>query len=265
VISPIDPISRRQLNLAGIAGAAVGLAWSSGLVWATQVHIPTIDVVGMDDSQLLLLDTGAERVLILTGPPHADLTETLSDVLGLFRKRIDVVFGKQAVLESQLALLDRKWEPGIIISLAEDEGRASSRVATVIGGPFVLTLSHGVTLCCMRATRYSADQPGAEPGWRIEVRRGVNVVGISESIDHLAAVPVEPYTLAIAATGSISLAERRSVAMSYAVNTRVIDEQVALAQPGTTLIRVFDGESARFELREGGVRMPSWAFTIEAT
>jgi hypothetical protein len=83
-------------------------------------------------------------------------------------------------------------------------------------------------------------------------------------MDHLSAIPSDTFTLAVAPTGSLSLAQRKAVASHYAMNARAIDDQMAFAEPGTTLVRVFDEEAARFELQGASIRLPGWSVTIDA-
>jgi hypothetical protein len=251
-------VARRQVIWSGFAGIAAGVAWSTSVAWATRIQIPTIDVIGKDESQLLLLDTGAERVLLLSGPLHPDLVASIPDILGLFRQRVDILLAGRTVLDSIGDALAGSATIGTTFSFLDaSDGTASG---SVLQQPTELTLSHGVSVRWIPQWRYATEMAAT---WRIEARRGDQIVAIASSLDHLATASTAAFTLAVAPTGSIPLSLRKSVSSHFAMNARVIDEQMDHVQSGAVLIRVFDEDAAQFELHGSGIRLPGWAVTID--
>lgn len=256
--APPALVTRRHLILAGAAGSTVGVWWSNGLIWATQIRVPTIDLVGRDESQLLLLDTGAERLLVLSGPPRSELLEAIPDIMGLLRRRIDIVLSTESVFAEQLGRLQSDWHIGTAIALPEIDYVGSPRARATIRDPAELRLSQGVVVRCITHTRIGREATT----WRMEISRGENVIGISNSLDTLSAVPGSTLTMAVAPAGSIALALRKSVASCFAMNARAIEEELQNAITGTKLVRIFDDEAARFEIDKSAIRLPEWASTI---
>ncbi|MCA9832536.1 MAG: hypothetical protein KC435_01180 [Thermomicrobiales bacterium] len=89
-------ISRRNLVIGGISiptGVGLGL-------WAHTANrlAASIRLIGNDDGILTLLDTGRERVLILSGTIDSDLWSHLPILRTLGRARIDMVIGSYANL-----------------------------------------------------------------------------------------------------------------------------------------------------------------------
>jgi hypothetical protein len=210
------PVTRRTVVTAGVAGTAVGFMWSGGFAWANKVREPVVDVIGQDESQLALLDTGRERVLILSGPPNDRMLEELPGMLGLFRRRIDLVLATESVFRSQLGTLRSISMIGSTIALPEAAIPASPHADATLTMPVEMRMSNDVTLRCYTHSR-STDN--STTGWRVEVQRGEAAICIAGSLNELAAVPARRFAMAIAPVGTVTLASRKSVAAAFALNT----------------------------------------------
>lgn len=247
------PISRRQLIGVAIGGIGGG-AWSAGFLWATRVDSPRLEVIGIDATQLILLDTTAERVLIVAGPHHERMLDTLPDMLGALRHRIDILFASESALHMGAESIRDRWNVGRTFALPEVASNLSPSADIAVVQPLDVTLSHGVSLRCIPHRRYAQSALGSDPGWRIEIQRGSQIIGIASSFEILSSVPAGPYGLAIAPSGSIQLAERKSLAASYGVNEWNIQDSVI----STTQVRIFERDVAEFTIGNDSIGLPDW-------
>jgi hypothetical protein len=247
--------SRRALLFASVSGMAAGGWWATALAFVSRTRTPVVEVTGSAESQLVIVDTGRTRSLIVIGESIDSLLNDLPRRMGLFRQRIDLLFATESALSTLPAGLYDRWRFGAVIALPGGSPDLPTRAAATIRDPTAFDLSAGVTLRCW--PQYRSSRP--EPTWRMEIERLGQVMALAASTDDLSMVPAPKYALAVAPHGSISLARRKSVAAAIALNARVIDRQGAGAGDDMILTRIFDMDVARFEMQRGQIRLPDWS------
>lgn len=248
-------MTRRSLLGAGVAGGLTGGVWTSAFLWAASIRDPVIEVIGREQSQIVLIDSGRHRLLVQSGPFDQFLASDLETLMGTLRRRIDLLISTESALVAGATSFQVQFEVGTTISLPESGTGTSPHAELLLSTPTSLTLSNDVEIRLYPHFRSTSGVSGIYPGWRIEVQRGTQVAAIAATLDDLTAIPCGPFTLAIAPDGSIAHAERKSLAAVYAVNDRNIDS--GLATSGLT--RVFDSDAARFVLQHDSIRLPSWS------
>lgn len=249
----IGPISRRAVTGSAV-GAVTGSLWSLSFLSLAQVRRPRIEVIGRDRSQLVLLDTGPQRVLVVSGPYDELLGEGFVDLMGSLRQRIDILLATETALKSGANAIRQRWNISQTVSLPELAPVGSPFANLAVRHPISIVLANNVTMTCLPHTRYQTSVIGTDQGWRIEIARGSQVLAIAANLDHLTSVPCGPFSLVIAPSGSIDLAHRKSYTAAYALNDGHIDSTVT----NVMQTRIFERYVARFELGAGAIGMPGW-------
>jgi hypothetical protein len=214
-----------------------------------------IEVIGREQSQIVVVDSGRHRLLVQSGPFDQFLASDLETLMGTLRRRIDLLLSTESALVAGSTSFQDHFEIGTSISLPESEPGTSPHAELLLSAPTSLTLSDDIEIRLFPHFRSTPVGSDFEPSWRIEVQRGTQVAAIAANLDDLTAIPCGPFTLAIAPDGSIAHAERKSLAAIYAVNDRNIDAGVAMSG----LTRVFDSDAARFVLQRDSIQLPSWS------
>ena len=238
-----------------MAGGLVGGLWTSTFLWAVGVHEPVIEVIGREESQIVLIDTGEHRLLIQSGPFDQHLANELTTLMGTLRRRIDFLLATESSLAAGAISFRDQIEIGQTISLPESGFPASPHAELALSVPTALSLSEDVDIRLFPHFRPTVSEFGIDPGWRIEVQRGGQTAAIARNLDDLTAVPCGPFTLAIAPTGSILRAELKSLAAVYALNERSLGD----GGSASGLTRIFDSDAAQFRLGKDSIRLPAWS------
>ncbi|MEJ7837297.1 MAG: hypothetical protein WKF81_00655 [Thermomicrobiales bacterium] len=246
-------MSRRAV-IGSAVGTLAGGSWSLSFLSLAKVRRPRIEVIGREASQLVLLDTGQERVLIYSGPFDEQLSEGLVDLLGSLRQRIDILLATETNLVLGATTIRQRWTISQTMSLPELSPVGSPSANIAIRHPLTIGLANDVALTCIPHIRYQTSAIGTDPGWRIEIARGSQTLAIAANLDQLTSVPCGPFTLVITPTGSIDLAQRKSYTNAYALNDGQVDPKLINVMHS----RIFERDVARFELGTDEMGLPGW-------
>jgi len=244
--------SRRRTLLAGVGGFLGGSGWAAIFGQVGRSGGPTIEVTGKDESQLIIVDAGSQRVLIVAGPSHPDLLDDLDFRMGLFRQRIDVLLATQRDMAAFPTSFLRRWNVSLTAGLPGDETGVHRRARYAITEPLQFRLAPGISLTCLPQHRLTL----THPTWRIKITYAGQTITIAANLDDLLSVPAA--TLAIAPAGILSLAIRKSVAANFAINSRHIESQFGIEPPPVNLVPIFERDVARFGLHDKSIRLPEW-------
>ncbi|MGB3327943.1 MAG: hypothetical protein WBA46_03255 [Thermomicrobiales bacterium] len=138
-------MNRRDIVLATALGAASGVAWAGGLGVMLNRHDPTLEIIGRKHTLMALLDTGSVRALFVVGDVQVD---RLGPLLGVFRRRIDLLVGTQTSVAAIRAGHSRSLTIGRMLILDAPVGIALSPSPQFAVGPASLMamLPAGLTL-----------------------------------------------------------------------------------------------------------------------
>jgi hypothetical protein len=215
---------------------------------------PVVEVIGREDSQIVLIDTGRHRILVFSGPLNIELAGNLATMMGMLRRRIDILFAAESAIANSAREVRSQWKIGTTASLPEQELPISPHAELTVHDPVSISLSADVEFRLVPHFRSTKNSSGTDPGWRIEVQRGDQTIAIARSLDDLTAVPCGPFAVAIAPNGSVRLAERKSLAGTYAMNERSIDSNATSPQ----LTRIFEYDVAQFQMKLDSIVVPPW-------
>ncbi len=253
--------SRRSVVVTGLAAGLFGGAWFTGLSVLARGRHPQILAIGDDDWQVVLVEHRSRRALILAGnTPVADPAD-IAALLGAWRPGVDIVAGNQESLAGLDEQTSDQLAPSLTIVLNTGD-TPQSGLRRAIGDGLHLRL--GSISIEFTPTGSTADMNGS--GWIAHLRVNDLVVAIAPSLDVIANHGDISSALALAPAGDVAVASSRMPQAAIATNQsnlRDIDFGTESASAETTLVRIFPGDTARMEFRDGVLRLPAWTSMVQ--
>lgn len=256
-----SPFSRRTVSGLILAGGLVGAGWATGLgVLARGVH-PQVFVLGKNDWQVVLLEHGSARVVVLLGDGANEADAALEIMLSSLRQHVDVVIGERQFL-AELGTSNRKWKSATHIVLdAENLSTVSGRSVTPSGSVTIQAGDIAIEVVQQPRNAWLSDRA---PEWVWHVTASVGAIGLTmaHTIDIASIYAPETAALLVAPTlGSDAfphVVARRSLAVNAdSVRDTFIQAETEDAQ--VFLVRTFTTEPAMFRIRAGRISLPDWA------
>lgn len=250
-------ISRRRFATAVAAASLVGAGWAVALARSVVPSMPNAAVIGDDESMLTLIEAGGARCLLLIGPPHQPLIDTLPSVMTMFRKRIDIVIAEHDVLAKLGSQIASSWGVRRFVSIQASRAEPSLAHPTeVVLTPTTIRLGENVTIEVTPDTRAMIGDVSEGPTlyWSATCTRGTSTITFGPTADSLRlTAPVAPTLLICPSwpdTETLDFLRPVSVAVNSS-NMEVDDVSVPLT-------RVFPRDVARFALHTDRIEMPAW-------
>lgn len=245
-------MNRRESLIAGALGAATGVVWAGGLGLLLNRHEPTLEVIGQGDALLALLDTGTFRALVVVGD---DLSDRMSSLLGVFRRRIDLLAGSQQGVATIRAKRSTGVRIGRTLVLDVPTGITGPMSETSPTGPAALraTLPDGMTLEFRTHVRGAWQKDATvSQSWTITISRNghrcVLAPTLEVILDHAAPSP----SVAVAPGEDYEVQRdmlRRSI---VAVNETQLTASPASGDEVTAL-RIFPRDPLTFTFQDNGI------------
>jgi len=251
-------MSRRRLATLILGGALTGAVWTTSLAVLTQGRHPQLLVLGAGECQVLLLEHGTNRVVILVGTFEASPEPAIDLLCGLLRQHIDVVVGSGDVL----GLLSSSFRTRRAVTTFVDTDRSPSHVSSrryvslsdsirVRAGPLhmeVAPLPNG---------HWKGEQSTGQQ-WIIHVSIGDLMIAIGPTLDVIADSGNSNAALAIAPAGEVARLWRTIPGVTVATNSRDSLDQDAFAADTMRLVRTFQRDIAAFVVKGGRILLPDW-------
>ena len=257
-------MNRRTLIGAAIGGAGLGTAWAAGLSFAANRGDPTLEVIGVDDAQVLLLDTRRFRTMIVIGVPSRELQASIASLMGVFRRRIDLLVGSRAGVEALGKTFVDRYNVARAIGLEDafaplDADPARREVPPELRA----ALPEGVELRIRVITAQAWDKQAHERRtWLIEIRRGTTVCCAGPDLDGVAMHGLAGLALTLAPVGSLTFSSRKLGRSAIAINADSVQESdlgSSTDENAAYLVRIHPRDAAVFSFTNSGVRLPTWA------
>lgn len=246
-------MNRRDAIGFGLAGIALGGAWSGSFALAMRFAPPTIEVVGDGYAQIALLNTTRFRALFLIGTPGESLRQQIGYVLGFLRERLDLVIGTATAISSLGDAFRDAHHVARTIAV-DDDAHAGAMRANL---PQDVTLQ--LTIASLGAWK-RIGEPTAT--WSAVITHADATVALGPDLDRLATTIPTDTALAIAPYGSLTYAARKLPRTALALNVDHVDETALLGEmtdDDPWIVRVHRNDRATFAFRNGGVTLPDWA------
>lgn len=252
--------SRRTFALLAAGGALAGGIWTVGLSALARGRGTHLTVVGDRGWQVILLESGTERVLLLVGEFEVSPSPTIARILTTLRQHVDVVISTVSA-RSHLALEGRFANALFVLLDAPEEQADTLQVRSLRNRLEIST--RGSRLDLERMLRGNWMQGNDDPDdWMVTLSVGKLAVAIAGSLAVLAEHASPETALAIAPAGSPRDISARLPGISIAVNGYGLDRDEATRDDPDSdswLVRVFPADSARFTFSENHLTLPEWA------
>lgn len=259
------PFTRRSIAALILAGGLVGAGWATGLgVLSRGIH-PQLSVVGTQSWQVVLLEHGSARVVLLLGEfsesPDTPI-ETLSTSL---RQHVDVVIGERPSLE-QMNWAHHKWREATRIVMAESNITSITGRDVIPSGNLALTVGSFDVKIRQDSRGKWRTQGETSHEWHVSAAVGDSNITLANTIESANRYATESTALLMAPT----LGSEQSVwsmgHRSIAINSDSVAFPGAgeVSSSGAWLVRTFKNEAAVIRLKDGRIALPEWAQPLNA-
>lgn len=257
-------MNRRTLTGTAIGGAGLGAAWAAGLSLAASRGDPTLEVIGVDDAQVLLLGTRRFRTLILIGYPSRELQAGIASLLGVFRRRIDLLTGSRAGIDALGKTFAGRHNVARTIGLEDAFAPLDSEsMRRSTPSELKATLPEGLEIRMRTISAQAWDKQSQERHtWLIEIRRGTAVCCAGPDLDGIAMHGPAGSALTLAPAGSLPFSSRKLGKSAIAINADSVQEKdlgPLTAGDASLLVRIHPRDTAVFTLTNTGIQLPTWA------
>lgn len=257
----MSPISRRRLTALIVGGALTGASWTAGLAVLARGRHPQLFVLGSDQGQVLLLEHGTNRIVILAGTFKQSPEPAIDLLCGLLRQHVDVVVCDRQTLD--------------LLSSGFRARRAVTTIVDLNGGPLsvnsqrFISLSNAIRMYAGALDVDIAPLPAGQwqgevsngPGWIVHITIGSVVIAVGSTLDSIAEHGHIEATLAMAPSGDVVRLWRTIPGIVVATNARDALSSLVLDAPAIDtrlLVRTFGKDIAHFVIRNGRIELPDW-------
>ena len=259
---PSPSLSRRRLAALIGGGALTGALWTTGLAVLARGRHPQLFVLGRERWQVVLLEHGTNRVILLLGEFDASPEAQIDLLCGLLRQHVDVVVGDGATLR----LLSSSFRERRAVPMMIETGTLAAppdsthyrwliQPMTIRAGRFSLTIEP------LPAQEWRRGETG-QRDWIAHATAGDVSIALAASLDTIARHGDPRSTLAVAPDGAAARLWRVAPGIAVATNSREsLDPLDVSGATGSrkVLIRTFRRDIAAFVIKDGRLTLPDWA------
>ena len=240
------------------AGAFAGGIWTVGLASILRSAEPDLTVVGSQDWQVMLLETGTDRILLMIG----DFTESPDKAIGQLRSTLRQHVDLIVATGSAIARTDRSGalEHAALILLDAGSSQPDSLRTRALRQRLVVQFQGG-TLDLRRLPvqewSVSAQQPAS---WVIQIRIADLVVVIAPDLELAARLAPDSAAMLVAPQGDVARALEFAPSVSIVTNGYGLEASPPLPAGVTGyLVRTFLTDSTRLRFAGNRISLPTWA------
>lgn len=258
---PAPTTSRRRLVTLSLGAAIGGATWTTGLSILARGRHPQVFVLGDDGWQVILVEHGTNRMIVLAGVFERSPEPEIDLLCGVLRQHIDVVIGDAAAL--------RLLSPGFrerrsVTTIVQMDGSpllsSSERYISLVDPLSLRAGAFELTLTSLPSGHWNAlESPSV--GWIGHLTHGELTIAIGPTLETIATYASVTATLAIAPSGDIAHAWRTLPGIVVVTHSRQSLAEISAGMPAersTTLVRTFRHDTAAFVVKEGRIQLPDW-------
>lgn len=254
-------MSRRRLTSLIVGGALTGAAWTAGLTVLARGRHPQVFVLGRDQWQVLLLEHGTNRIVILAGTFEQSPEPQIDLLCGLLRQHLDVVVGDRIALDLLSSGFRARRSVTTIIDLDRAPLLASSQRFVSLANAIRIQAGELDVHVIPLPKGSWRDGLSNDPEWIAHITVGNVVIAVGPTLDTIADHGQIEAALAIAPAGDVVRLWRTIPGIVVAANAQ--DALDTLGQetsaPGTKrLVRIFREDISHFVVRNGRIELPDW-------
>lgn len=254
-------MSRRHLTTLIVGGALTGAVWTTSLAVLARGRHPQIFALGVDQWQVLLLEHGTNRIVILVGTFDASPEPAIDLLCGLLRQHIDVVVGSGEAL----GLLSSRFRARRAVTTFVDTDGAPSngnsrRYVSLSAAIQMRAGALRFEIVPLPDGQWQGEHSKGQQ-WMVHVTIGDLTVAIGPTLDVIADAGNSNAALAIAPAGDVgrlwSTIPGVTVATNSADSLAWPDEEPPAAET-MRLVRTFQRDIAAFVVKDGRIQLPDW-------
>ncbi|MDQ3655988.1 MAG: hypothetical protein M3457_13040 [Chloroflexota bacterium] len=254
-------MSRRRLTTMTIGSALTGAVWTTSLAVLARGRHPQVFALGADEWQVLLLEHGTNRIIILVGAFKESPEPAIDMLCGLLRQHIDVVVGSGEALGLLSSSFRARRAVTTFVDTNGSPSHASSRRYVSLSDAVQLRAGAlHVEVAPLPDGQWKNKQSKGQP-WIVHVTIGDLTIAIGPTLDVIADSGHIDAALAIAPEGDVARLWRTIPGIAVATNSRDslerLDEDASAADT-MRLVRTFDRDIAAFVVRDGRIQLPDW-------
>ncbi len=255
---PTPRFNRRQLASMTAAGALAGGIWTVGLASILRSAEPDLTILGSDDWQVMLLETGTDRILLLIGTFDDSPNDAIRQLRSTLRQHVDLIIATG----SAIAMTDRSGvlERAALIQLDADPAQPDSLRVRALRQRLVVEFQD-VTIDLQRIPDHEWSSLEQRPAsWVIHLRISELEVVIGPDLEQAARQASPTAAMLVAPGGDVGSALALAPGVSIVANGYGLEVPATL--PGTSggyLVRTFPTDSSRLRFTENRISLPSWA------
>jgi len=249
------------LTALSIGGALTGAAWTTGLAVIARGWRPRISVLGGQRWQVLLIEHGSCRVLVVHGQFEESPEPAVDLLCGVLRQHIDVVAGTGDALASLSSGFRTRRAVRTFVELDPPPGTTGSPAyVRLFEGITIDAGTMEITLQPLAADAWSSGTEGSR-SWIGHVTVRELAVAFAPTVEIVADHGSPRAALAIAPEGDAGRLWRSLPGITIATNARepLATMRASLADHvPVTLVRTFPRDIAVFEFRDARLTLPDW-------
>lgn len=252
-------MTRRALLASTSLGVIAGGSWGASIQRLATPSVPSLSIIGENETQIALLDTTGVRALLLLGAPENDLQLQIPGMLSLLRQRVDLLVGTSSAVDALGSRFRHRWRVSHTLAIPDanpPSARAIDR--TWVTQDLQAGLGNGLSLDLRTTSRGGWNAGLAERTlWIATILFGQQRVVLAPNAESLMTQGTAGASLVIVPELSLD----RVAALGPSVIATNGRDDLALPQegrPGVLLVRTYPQDIARFEFRREGLALPSW-------
>ncbi len=258
---PSPATSRRRLIALTLGAAVGGAAWASGLSILARGRHPQVFVLGDDVWQIVLVEHGTNRVIVLVGVFERSPEPEIDLLCGVLRQHLDVVIGDEAGLRFLSPGFRERRSVSTVVQMDGSRLLSSAERHISLVDPLTLRAgAFGLTLTPLLEVHWNSRQ-SLVGEWIGHLTLGDLAIAIAPTLETIAQHAPVPTTMAIAPSGDIARVWRTLPGIVIATNSRLSLAEISAGVPterSTTLVRTFPRDTAAFVFKEDRIHLPDW-------
>lgn len=265
-------VSRRSALQLLVGSACVGAAWGTGLTALSNVGGPSATLCGHDDWQLILIECGRSRALVLMGIPSETIDETLTRMMGSFRQRIDLVIGAPTAIEQLPSEYRSRWNVQRTVVLGgADTGSLLAETAS-IASPVGIDIDSrlNVSLIPVIEDQWKVTDRlmGSVDRWIVSAHANGSTIRLAEQLEDLQDTIGGSTAVAVAPRGNLRSYWSFNPDSAVAINGDHVPEDVITSPESNVqdrfwLVSVFPDDITHLKFMDQGVAVPEWARSVQ--
>jgi hypothetical protein len=199
--------------------------------------------------------------MILLGRPDDNLISRIPALLTVLHQRIDLLVGTSTAVSTLGPDFRRRWRVAHTFLFPEGKSTELDRPAqTWITDDVDADLGNGISLGFFVTSRNAWNATGATQHlWMITVATRTNLVTLTPDSSSAEVLAADSAVLLVVPNADVERLLTTRAPAAIAINARYDLGEPFREDASAMLVRIYGEDIARFEIREDGIALPTWA------